>query len=144
MPAGYVPSVDVTDVPRAQRFAAPTGTIRCELAPSHARLAGALLESFVHHQCVLADCDVATVDALEAAVAEVADAVADRLGDVTQIELNPDTRFVDIRLSIDPAGHPTGPGFREGPAAHAARLRTSFERDGRLRLVHRFTKTDQR
>ncbi len=117
---------------------AGTGSIRCEIASSHADLAAPLLRSFVHHHCVLADCDVSTVDALEAAVAEVAHTIARRHGLVTAIELASDVRVVDIRLSIGAEPDRAPPAFRRGPAARAARLSASFVDDGQLRLVHRF------
>lgn len=117
---------------------ASTSTIRCEIDRAHSHLAARLLRSFIHHHCAVADCDVATVDVLEAAATEVIDAVTRERGTVTQIELFPDIRCVDIRLSIDAATDSGRLTSDPGPASRAAPLSTHIGGDGRLRLHHRF------
>lgn len=111
-----------------------THSIRCELAEPYRRTAPALVRSLVHHQCGLADADVSTTEALEAAASEVLDDVLAAECEVVEIALDPDFPGLDLLLATSGA---SVSGFNAGTVARA-----TFDEivlaDGCIRLVRRF------
>lgn len=111
-----------------------THSIRCELDESYRRAAPALVRSLVHHQCGLADADVSTTEALEAAASEVLDDVLAGDCEVVEIALDPD--FPGLDLLLGTSGEPVS-GFNAGVVARA-----TFDEivlaDSCIRLVRRF------
>jgi len=113
-----------------------THAIRCEFDPPHRRAAAALTRSLVQHQCGLADADVSTTEALEAAAAEVVDDVLGNECEVVEISLDPDFPGLDLLVSTSGRSFAIT-GFRAGVVARA-----TFDEivvgDRDIRLVRRF------
>ena len=118
------------------------GVIRCEIGRMCCGLATSLVRSFVLHRCALADVDVATVDALEAASDELVHDVVNECGDIVEIALDPGFDGLDVRLVLAPASEERVRVFAPGAVAaaafdellvdgHEVRVAHHFDRGGR-------------
>lgn len=122
-------------------------TICCEIDRSRSDLGGPLLRSIVHHQCTLADCDVETVDALEAAANEVVAELRRRRIAIVEISSGTGSARLDVRLELDEMGrddaHAISTTLSAGPVVGAVRLVVDVDEAGRLRMIRRFDRAPE-